>query len=137
MPLKYSSFSGSEINWTDEEISVGKKYLKWEELTVKWEDVDLLWDEVFILLEVIQTIRKGGSGSSMKDYMEKNPWDKTKNKIEKELGEEKTKKFIKLICKVNGLDYEKTIEPNSEIKINTTHLERTLNQAVKVGIKVD
>lgn len=137
MTSKYSSFLDSYVDWTDEEISVGKKYLKWEELTVKWENVDLLWEEVFILLEVIETLKRGGSGGSMKEYMEKNPWDKTKNKIQEDLGKEKTDKFIKIICKVNGLDYEKTIKPNSEIKITTSHIEKTLQEAIKVGIKVD
>ena len=48
------------MNWTDQEYAAGKKYLKWEEVTLKWEDVDLTWDEVFILLEVI---RRGGGSS--------------------------------------------------------------------------
>jgi hypothetical protein len=52
MSLKYSELLDSYVNWSNEEILVGKKYLKWEELTIKWDDLDLTWDEVFILLEV-------------------------------------------------------------------------------------
>jgi hypothetical protein len=37
--------------------------------------------------------------------------------LNEELGEEKTKKFIKLFCKVNNLEYEKMIESNSDVKL--------------------
>ena len=140
MPLKYSSFLNDYVNWTDEEIQAGKKYLKWEEVTVKWENVDLLWEEVFILLEVVQALKKrgsGGSGNTMKEYIQNNPWDRTKEILEDELGKEKTKKFIKLICKVNGLDFEKTVEPNRQIKLTANHVTTTLNEGIKVGIKMD
>ena len=137
MPLKYSSFLNSEVDWSNEEISVGKKYLKWEEINVNWEDLDLLWDEIFILLEVVEAIRKGGSGASYKEYVKNNPWDVTKKQIEEELGEEKTTKFVKLVCRVNGIDYEETIKPNNKIKITTQHLEKVFNEAIKVGIKID
>ena len=91
MSLKYSKLLNSEVDWSDEEIAAGKKYLKWEELNIKWEDIDLTWDEIFILLEVENIIR-GGGGYGSKEYIDGNPW----KQLKQEIGEEKTKKVIKL-----------------------------------------
>jgi hypothetical protein len=131
MPLKYSSYLNSNVNWTDEEIAAGKKYLKWEEMTIKWENVDLLWEEVFILLEVEQVIKKGG-GYGYKEYVDGNPW----KQVDKELGEEKTKKLIKLFCRVNGVEYDETREVDDEdIKISVNDFERFIKDSVEIKIK--
>lgn len=131
MPLKYSSYLNSNVNWTDEEIAAGKKYLKWEEMTIKWENVDLLWEEVFILLEVEQVIKKGG-GYGYKEYVDGNPW----KQVDKELGEEKTKKLIKLFCRVNGVEYDETREVDDEdIKISVNDFERFVKESVEIKIK--
>ena len=86
------------------------------------------WDEV--IKEVAEVIRKHGGMSA---YVNGNPWDITK----KELGEEKTKKFIKIFCKINGLEYEKTIEnKDNEIKITVGQLEKvfaSISPKVKVS----
>jgi hypothetical protein len=138
MSLQYSSFLNNYVDWTDEEIAVGKKYLKWEELTVNWEDLNLIWEDISILLEVVETLRKrGGSGGSYKEYMEKNPWDVTKRELKKELGEEKIKKFIKLVCRVNNLEFEEERELKTNIDITVDHLEKVINEATKIGIKID
>ena len=78
MTLIYSILIERELDWTDEEISIGKKYLKWEELDLKWEDLNFLWEEISILIEIIEKVKKGGGGASFREYMEKNPWDVTK-----------------------------------------------------------
>ena len=141
MPLKYSSFLQRDINWTDEEISVGKKWLNWEDLTINWESIDLLWEEIFILLEVQQAIRKRGGGSLLKgeidEYIKGNPWDVTKKNLEEDLGKEKTEQFIKLVCKVNGIEYEEVIKPKSKLKITAGHIEKTFKVGTKVEIKMD
>ena len=81
MSLIYSSYLNETLNWSDVEYSLGKKWLKWEEVSLKWENVDLTWDEVFILLEIAdkRTKRGGGSGYPYKDdqeeYEKNNPWN--------------------------------------------------------------
>lgn len=135
MPLKYSSFLNSDVDWSPEEITAGKKWLKWEDLTINWENIDLLWEEIFILLEVEQAFRKRGGGD-IQGYIKGNPWDVTKRELQKEIGEEKTKKFIKLVCKINNLDYEEVVEPNTEIKVTAEHIIKVLNEGVKVGVKI-
>ncbi len=132
MSLKYSKLLDSYVDWTDEEITAGKKYLKWEEMSISWESVDLLWEEVFILLEV-EGIIKGGGGYGYKEYVDGNPW----SQLKKEIGEEKTKKVIKLYCKVNGLEYDETREiEDDEIKVNVNDFERFIKEgiSIKVGL---
>jgi len=131
MPIKYSTLLNSDLNWTDEEVAAGKKYLKWEEMTINWENVNLTWDEVFLLLEVEQLIRKGGGGGyGNKEYVDGNPWKQTK----KDLGEEKTKKLIKIFCKVKGIEYEESRTPIDDIKVSVNEFERFVKEAVSVKI---
>jgi hypothetical protein len=107
-----------------------KIYIKWEDLNFKWEDINMLWEDISIIQEVGNIIRKHGGGYAA--YVEGNPWDKTR----KEIGEEKTKKFIKIFCKVNDLDYERVVESNSKIKVTASQFEKVFNEAFK-GVKVD
>lgn len=135
MSLIYSSLLNTYLDWTEDEIAVGKKFLKWEELTLNWENANFTWDELFLLLEVEQVIKKGGSSPGWKDYVENNPWER----LRKDIGEEKTKKVIKLFCKVNGLEYDEEREINDEkIRITVNDFERFVKEgiSIKVGVKV-
>lgn len=110
-----------------------KIYLEWENVNLLWENVNLLWEEVFILIEIGEK-RKGGSGGgrTLSEMLRDNPWDQSK----KILGEEKAKKFIKLVCRINDLDYEKTIEKKEDIKLEAHHIEMVVNEAAKIGINL-
>lgn len=130
MPLIYSSYLNETLNWSDVEYSLGKKYLKWEEVNLKWENVDLLWEEVFILLEIVKK-RGGSSGYPYRDEWEKtNPW----KQLKKDLGEDNTEKVIKLYCKVRGIDYEDTKRSNRNIKVSVNEFDRFLNETINVKI---
>jgi hypothetical protein len=107
-----------------------KVFLEWENTNFTWDNLNMLWEDVAILIEVGGIIRGGGG---LQSYIDNNPWDVTKQK----LGEEKTKRFIKIVCRVNDLDYEKVIEPNSNVKVKAYHLEKVFNEAVKIGVKID
>jgi len=133
MPIKHSTLLNSDLNWTDDEISVGKKWLKWEEMTINWESIDLTWDEIFILLEVEQLIRRGGGGGSgMKEYVDGNPWKQVNEKI----GIEKTKSLIKVYCRVNNIDYEESRTPMEAIKVSINEFERFIKEAVSVKVNI-
>jgi hypothetical protein len=105
-----------------------KKYLKWEEVDTKWEEVNMTWEEVFILIEVGEVIKRGGGAYA---YVNGNPWDITK----RELGEEKTEKFIRLYCRVNKEEYEEVIKTNTKIKVTVDKIQKVFNEGVKIGIK--
>ncbi len=127
----YSNFLSTSINWTDDEIAVGKKYLAWEELTVNWENIDLLWEEIFILLEIQEIIRKrGGFTPGWKEYADNNPW----NQLNQDIGDEKTKKIIKLYCRVNGIEFDESREIDKQVKVTVNEFERFLGEAISVKI---
>ena len=133
MSLKYSKLLNSEVDWSDDEKKKRKKYLKWEELTINWEDLDLHWDEVFILLEVDNIIRRGG-GYGYKEYVDGNPW----SQLKQEIGEEKTKKIIKLYCRVNGVDYQEHAVVNESIKVSAYDFELFVKETIekKISVKI-
>ena len=107
-----------------------KVFLEWENVNFTWDNLDMLWEDVSILIDVEKVVRKGGGLGS---YIRGNPWDQTR----KELGEEKTKKFIRLVCRVNDLEYEDVIDPNPKIKVTAEHIQKTFNESIKVGVKID
>ena len=107
-----------------------KVFLEWENVNFTWDNLDMLWEDVAILIEVGEVIRRGGGASS---YVRGNPWEKTR----KELGEEKTNKFIRILCRVNNLEYEDVIDPDPKIKVTVQHIEKTMNESIKVGVKID
>jgi hypothetical protein len=108
-----------------------KVFLEWENVNFTWDNLDMLWEDVSILIEVAEAIKRGGGGLS--EYVRNNPWDVTKRQI----GEEKTKKFIKIFCRVNDLDFEEVTEPNSKVKVTVEQMEKTFNESLKIGVKID
>jgi hypothetical protein len=132
MPLIYSLYLNETLDWSDVEYSSGKKWLKWEEVSLKWEYVDLTWDEVFILLEIVEKrYRGGGSGYPYRDEYEKNnPW----RKLNEDLGKQNTDKVIKIYCRIRGIDYEKIKNPRKDIKVTVNEFDRFLNETVNVKI---
>lgn len=111
-----------------------KIYLEWENVNFLWENVNLLWEEVYILIEISESRKRGGGsgGRSLSEMLKDNPWDQSK----KILGEEKAKKFIKLVCRINDLDFEKVLEKKEDIKIEAKHIEKVFLEAAKIGINI-
>jgi hypothetical protein len=42
-----------------------------------------------------------------------------------------------IFCKVNNLDYHEVLEKRDDIKITVEQVEKVINEAIKVGIKID
>jgi hypothetical protein len=132
MSLKYSKLLDSYVDWSDEEIADGRKYLKWEELNLKWEDFNLPWgEEIFILLEVENIIKRGG-GYGYKEYVDGNPW----KQLREDIGEEKTKKIIKLYCKVNNIETEQYGYINENIKVSAYDFELFVKETIDKTIRI-
>lgn len=128
MSLIYSTYLQNSVEWTDDEKSLGKKYLDYDELTKKWETIDLLWEEVFILLE----LKNKGGGPQRRIEENENPW----YRIKEQIGIEKSEKLIKLYCKVNGIDYEKKLEKKENIRILVNDFARFVNADINVKVDV-
>ena len=86
--------------------------IKWEDANFLWNDakgdenyqtetgrLEFTWDEVFLVQLVVEAIQQGGGGVIEDDM----PWMRD---------EEKKKRLVKLICKVQG----KTIKEEKEIQ---------------------
>ncbi len=108
-----------------------KVFLEWENVNFTWDNLDMLWEDVAILIEVGEVVKRGGGG--LASYVRDNPWDITR----RELGEEKTKKFIKIFCRVNNLNYEEVVEPKTKVKVTVDQMQKTFNESLKVGVKID
>mgnify|MGYP003417865192 CR=1 FL=1 len=113
-------------------MSFQKYYLNWEEVNVNWDLLDINWEDIYILIEVKDRILRGSSGGSLKDYIDGNPW----KKLRKEVGEEKTKKFIKLFCKINDLEYESVAEVNEDVKLTVSQFEKVFENVPNIKIKI-
>ena len=69
--------------------------ITWNEANFNWDNNPHTWDEVLLVIEAV-----GGGGGIIEDDM---PWTRD---------EEKKKRLVKLICKVQG----KTIKEEKEIQ---------------------
>lgn len=136
MSLKYSSLLSLLIDWSDEEIALGKKFLDWNEVNLHWEDINLHWEDIFIILEVEK--KRGGGGyrgylqkEDFEKYVEGNPWRQMRNQI----GEEKTENFIKVLCKIKGIDYSKVLENKNNIRVLVNDFIRK-EKEIKIKVKL-
>lgn len=77
------------------------------------------WDDCALIIEVVQAL---GGGY----YDEKEHW---KNK-------EKKKKFIKLLCKIEGKEYKETKEVTNR-KIRISDIALVAKEVLGINIKVD
>jgi hypothetical protein len=108
-----------------------KKYLNWEEVNSVWKETNYLWEDVAILIEIEEVVRRGGGDYAA--YVEGNPWAK----IRRDLGEEKTKKVIKLYCNYKGIEYDKSIEVNEgKIKVTATEFEKFVKSSIRESISI-
>ena len=90
---------------------------QWGNANFSWSNNPYTWDDVAFVTEIMQ----GGGGSST-DYVNQN--------------KEIKKKFIKLLCKVEGTEYKETKEVlNRQIRI--TDIKLVAKEVLGVEIKID
>ena len=95
-------------------MAAGDK-IKWEDADFKWNKAPATgtpytWDEVVLVEELIES--DGASGSEILWQVD-------------QLDPEKKKRFIKLVCKVKGIETysgQKTIQDNIEVSIEDCNL---------------
>lgn len=109
-------------------------YYLWENLNINWENLNQEWQH--IVYEVQRVMRGGGPAgvydkTFYEDYVKNNPW----KQLSKQIGEEKTEKFIKVFCRVNGMIYEDVIHPDSQIKLEVKHFNRVFNEST-INVKM-
>ena len=110
--------------------------IKWDEASIKWDEADFAWDEVVTLVTIIERISgpisqtpsvsspAGGGGGGGFDYAINS------------LTPKERKKFIKLLCKIEGVEYKETKEIK-ERRIRITDVELAAREVLGIDIKVD
>jgi hypothetical protein len=103
-----------------------KRFLKWKELGL-FKNINQKWSDVSVLIEVDRIVTGGGGYSTYSD-----PW----KKLQKEIGDEKTKRVIKLYCNYKGIEYDESREINDDIKVTGFDFEIFVKKAIRESITV-
>lgn len=90
---------------------------QWGNANFSWSNNPYTWDDVAFITEVIQS-----GGGSPADYVNKD--------------KETKKKFIKLLCKVEGTEYKETKEVLKR-QIRITDIKLVAKEVLGVEIKID
>ena len=96
-------------------MAIQKIPFKWNTANFKWDSNPYTWDDVALVQEIVQ------AGSNYQEVFK----DTTKKK-----------KFIKLICKVEGIEYKKTKEVKKR-QIRITDVALVAQEVLGVDIKVE
>jgi len=88
---------------------------KWDTADFTWNNNPYTWDDVALVQEVVQ------AGSNYQEVFK---------------DEKKKKKFIKLICKVEGVEYKETKEIKKR-QIRITDVALVAKEVLGVDIKVE
>jgi len=105
----------ADFNWNAVNPTDGKTYPSNEIVTGT-----NLWDDCALIIEIIE-VAKGGGGA-LKEYFDKD--------------KEKKKKFIKLLCKVEGTEYKETKEVLKR-QIRITDVKLVAKELLGIDIKID
>ncbi len=133
-----SIFLDTELaTWEDIQL-FDKDFISWENLDLNWEDISnvnglMCWENIRLISIVAERMR-GGSSYGYDDWLNrKNPW----KVLDSEIGHEKSEKFIKIYCTINGIEYETGGKLNENISINVSNLEKVFEKAnIKVNVRI-
>lgn len=103
-------------------------YYNWEEVNINWEALDLNWEEVgFLISDVLPLTGTVPLGGEQPNYNLK--------KLN-ELPKEKKKQLIRIVCKIEGKEFEEFKYKNDkDIKITAKHIDIILEKIIN-NIKV-
>ena len=96
--------------------------IKWEDADFKWNNNPYKWDEVQLVEEVVDAIDGNGG---IADAIQ-------------QLSPEKKKRFIKLICKVKGIETysgQKTIR--DDIEVDAKDVELVVKEVLGIDLTVE
>jgi len=97
--------------------------IKWDEANFKWNDNPHTWDDVLLVLEAL-----GSEGASGNELL----WNV------QQLETEKKKRFIRLVCKVKGIETysgQKTIR--DDIEITAEDCELVVKEVLGIDLTVE
>ena len=93
--------------------------IKWENANFTWDQNTFTWDDVFLIQEIADAFAAGEDPTA---YINKD--------------EEKKKKFIKILCKVQGTTYEEKKE-HKDIKIKAKEIELVIKEVLGINVNIN
>ena len=96
--------------------------ITWDEANILWNNNPYTWDEVELVARLADQVASQGGGGGVFT-----PVFKSK---------EEKKKFIKLLCKIEGVEYKETKEVK-ERQIRITDVALVAKEVLGVDIKVE
>lgn len=99
-----------------------KQFIAWDDSNFNWENNPYTWDEVFILIEIAEALKNGGG--SFED-------------VYQQLPEEKKKKLIKLVARVNGKTYEEEKYKQPNIKVIAKSVKVMIKEVLNIDVKIE
>ena len=97
--------------------------IKWEDADFKWNDNPHTWDEVLLVEEVVAAAENAGGVLKAVEALEP----------------EKKKRFIRLVCKVKGIETysgQKTIKTD-DIKITAEDCDMVVKEVLGIDLTVE
>lgn len=91
------------------------EFLKWDTANIVWNNAKFTWDEAALVSEIVG--KASDYGLVFKD-------------------KEKKKKFIKILCKIEGVEYKETKEVKKR-RIRITDIELAAREVLGIDIKVN
>jgi hypothetical protein len=110
-----------------------KIYFDWSNLEVNWIDVEYIWIDVAITRKVEQAFGGnpfGGVPGTKHVYLP------PAEVVKKALDKKEYKRFITLVCKVNGITVQSMKERKPECKLTLTEIKRTIEEVLRPQVRV-
>lgn len=114
-------------------MSENKIYLEWNQYNDVWSTTLYTWNDVAIALKVGQAF--GGSPFGGLP-LEKHIYLPPQEIVKKTLTGKEYKKFVNLVCKVNGITSQQLKVRNPECIMTLTEIQRTIEEVLKPQVKI-
>ena len=108
---------------------MSKKFFLWSELAEEWIGAFYIWSDVCIIIKVKEALAGGGGL-----LLHKTPIDKIKDYLD----DTEYKKFIEIVCRINGLTFREIKERREKGLPEVTFIEikKTITTVSRAAVKV-
>ncbi len=108
---------------------MSKKCFLWSELAEEWIGANYIWSDVCIIIKVKEALAGGGGV-----FVAKTPLEKIKDYLD----DTEYKKFIEIVCRINGLTFRDIKERRDSNLPEVTFIEikKTISSVSRAAVKV-
>ena len=113
----------------------GKTYYEWSNLDKQWIALYYTWSDVFLAIKVSESLG-GGGGSLLRQPRTIHKQPNPQQIIKKSLTDKEYKKFINLVCRVNGITVLQLKERKPDRKISLIEITKTIEEVLKPQVRI-